>query len=276
MKIIMTILVRNEDDIIRENIEYHLKNGVDYFIITDHHSRDKTLSIIEEYEKRGIAEVRVEPSEEHHQAQWVTSMARRAFEKHGADWVINNDADEFWVPQNGNLKDFFETVAPDVCKLHVDRYDFFYRPFKEAKFYEAMLFRETIRRWTKCCHRGVGDICVEVGNHDAQSETFGKIGGQTIGAKGLKVFHFPVREVERYKTKMIEGTASVLSTPGIPPEMFFHWKRALQFIQNNNFGEYLREFSREGNFLNDCIRNGSVTFDDSLQNFFVICPHNPH
>jgi len=78
MKIVMTILVRNEDDIIRENLEYHHRNGVDFFIITDHHSTDNTLSILKEYEARGIAEVRVETSKEHHQAKWVTEMARMA------------------------------------------------------------------------------------------------------------------------------------------------------------------------------------------------------
>ena len=35
MKIVMTLLVRDEQDIIRENIEFHLSQGIDYFIATD-------------------------------------------------------------------------------------------------------------------------------------------------------------------------------------------------------------------------------------------------
>jgi hypothetical protein len=269
MKLVMTILVRNEDDILRENLEYHLKNGVDYFLITDHHSRDNTLEIINEYVDKGVAEVRVEQSEEHHQASWVTEMARRACVEHKADWVINNDADEFWVTPRGNLKDFLETISSDVYKLHVNRFDFFYRPYKNAKFYEAMLFRETFRRWTKCCHRAVSDINVEVGNHDANSELLGSKSGESAGLDNLLVFHYPIRTIERYKTKMVEGTASVLGTPGIPAEMFFHWKRALQYIQGNNFEEYLREFSRDRHQINEGIQNGSITFDDTLQKFFL-------
>jgi hypothetical protein len=268
MKIVMTLLVRNEDDIIRENLEYHLKNGVDYFLITDHHSRDNTLEIINEYVEKGVAEVRVEQSEEHHQAAWVTDMARRACVEHEADWVINNDADEFWVPPKGNLKDFFEAVDPNVYKLHVSRFDFFYLPYDLAKFYEAMLFRETSRRWTKCCHRAVSDITVEVGNHDANSEILKDNLGLSVGAGNISIFHYPVRTVERYKAKMVEGTASVLGTPGIPAEMFFHWKRALQYIQDNNFEEYLREFSRDRHQINEGIQNGSILFDDTLQKFF--------
>jgi len=34
IKIVMTLLVRNEEDIIRENIEFHLSQGVSFFIAT--------------------------------------------------------------------------------------------------------------------------------------------------------------------------------------------------------------------------------------------------
>jgi len=268
----MTLLVRNEDDIIRDNIEYHFRNGVDYFIITDHHSKDSTLSIIEEYVQQGIAEVRVEQSEEHHQAQWVTDMARRAHEKHGADWVINNDADEFWVPKTGNIKDFFKTINPNVYKLHVPRFDFFYQSIKGVKFYNAMLFREFIKKWTKCCHRGVPDIEVGIGNHDAESKSLQEAQRSSEPTTDMVVFHYPVRTIERYKFKMIEGTTAILNTPGIPAETFFHWKRAFQFIQENRFEEYIKEYSRTMYQINDGIRNYSIIFDDRLQKFFYNSP----
>ena len=35
MKIVMTLLVRDEQDIIRENIEFHLSMGVNFFIAAD-------------------------------------------------------------------------------------------------------------------------------------------------------------------------------------------------------------------------------------------------
>lgn len=268
MKIIMTLLVRNEEDIIRENLEYHLKSGVDFFIITDHHSDDTTYDILLEYEKMGVAQIRREMSLEHHQAQWVTEMARAATQM-GADWVINNDADEFWISDSGNLKSFFETVDPAVCKIHANRYDFFYRPFKNAKFYEAMLFRETRRRWTKCCHRSAEDIIVEVGNHDANAESFAKKDLRTTSYDNLKIFHYPVRTIERYKKKMIEGTTAVLSTPGIPPETFFHWKKALQCINEDKFEEYIALYTRSGDLINSEIFNGNLRFDDTLQKFFL-------
>ena len=57
MKIVMTLLVRDEQDIIRENIEFHLSQGVDFFIVTDNRSVDMTPIYLKEYEKQGAGEI---------------------------------------------------------------------------------------------------------------------------------------------------------------------------------------------------------------------------
>src|SRR5450759_3201654 len=95
MKLVMTLLVRNEVDVIKANLEYHLAQGVDFVIVTDHGSEDGTSESLREYERMGVAKVIRDEEEGHHQSNRVTRMAEIARLGHGADWVIHNDADEF-------------------------------------------------------------------------------------------------------------------------------------------------------------------------------------
>ena len=97
MKIVMTLLVRDEIDIIQAQLDYHLAEGVDHIIVTDNGSVDGTLDILHDYADRGLIELFHEPPSDFSQHRWVTRMARHAASKHGADWVINADADEFFL-----------------------------------------------------------------------------------------------------------------------------------------------------------------------------------
>ncbi len=38
MKLVMTLLLRDEEDIVRENLDFHLAQGVDRVIVTDNGS----------------------------------------------------------------------------------------------------------------------------------------------------------------------------------------------------------------------------------------------
>ena len=53
MKLVMTLLLRDEEDIVRENLDFHLAQGVDRVIVTDNGSEDGTVEILREYEARG-------------------------------------------------------------------------------------------------------------------------------------------------------------------------------------------------------------------------------
>src|SRR6266851_1929716 len=91
MRLVMTLLVRNEEDIIAANLDYHLAMGVDHIIITDNSSIDASPEIVRGYVERGVATLIHEPADDYSQSVWVTRMARLAC-KSGADWVINSDA----------------------------------------------------------------------------------------------------------------------------------------------------------------------------------------
>ena len=92
MNLFMTLLVRDEEDIIAANLSYHLSRGVDHVIVTDNRSVDGTREILEEFARLANHADR-RRGDDFSQYRWVTRMARMAA-RMGADWVINNDADE--------------------------------------------------------------------------------------------------------------------------------------------------------------------------------------
>jgi hypothetical protein len=53
MKIVMTLLLRDEEDIIRENLDFHYNQDVDFIIATDNLSVDGTKGILLEYQQQG-------------------------------------------------------------------------------------------------------------------------------------------------------------------------------------------------------------------------------
>jgi hypothetical protein len=110
MKLVMTLVVRDEADIIDKHLAYHLGAGVDFMIATDHRSQDGTTEILESYARAGVLYLIREEGEFVRQGAWQTQMARLAATEHGADWVINSDADEFWWPRGPSLKEVLDAV----------------------------------------------------------------------------------------------------------------------------------------------------------------------
>jgi hypothetical protein len=99
----MTLLTRDESDIVEQHLAFHFAAGVDHVIVTDHVSTDGTRDVLERHAREGHVTVLREPEGPFRQREWVTRMARLAVAEHGADWVVNSDVDEFWWPRGGTL-----------------------------------------------------------------------------------------------------------------------------------------------------------------------------
>jgi hypothetical protein len=54
VKLALTLLAKNEVDVIDANVSYHLNAGVDFIVATDIGSTDGTLEILERYERLGV------------------------------------------------------------------------------------------------------------------------------------------------------------------------------------------------------------------------------
>lgn len=210
MKIVLTLLVRDEIDIIESTLRYHLDAGIDLIIATDNGSVDGTTEVLKRYEKTGRLAYLYEPPSDFSQHTWVTRMARSAYEVYRADWVINGDADEFFMPTHGSLKTALQDVPKEVGVVAIGRHDFvpFERPYQDAPVVE-MIYRkrETVGlsgrpRSPKVIHRGVEDIVVEQGNHHATSRHFE---APVFPLSTIELFHYPIRSFPQFESKVRNG-----------------------------------------------------------------------
>ena len=136
----MTLLARNEEDILDAHLAFHLNAGVDFVIAIDNGSDDGTTEILESYARDGHVDLTRE-DRDYNQAEWVTQMARRAATEFGADWVINSDADEFYWPRGGTLKDVLAAVPTGYGGVRGMLRNFAPRPFGDDFFAERMTVR---------------------------------------------------------------------------------------------------------------------------------------
>lgn len=207
----MTLVVRDECDVLDAHLRYHLGHGVDFVIATDNLSQDGTSAVLEAYARQGRAHVLREGGEHFEQGVWVTRMARMAATEFGADWVINSDADEFWWPRDGSMREYLSAIpARFGVVLGIWRH-FVPRPESLAPFWERMLVRGRDSRtaspywpsWLKAVHRAHPDVVVPWGNHDAHVPGLATLRGWTP----FEILHFPVRSQAQMARKFSIATA---------------------------------------------------------------------
>jgi glycosyl transferase family 2 len=210
MRLVMTLLVRDEADIVEAQIAFHLHAGVDFVIATDNASRDGTPEILESYVRAGRLHLIREDGEDMRQGEWVTRMARLAATDFGADWVLNSDGDEFWCSHGAPLKAVLAEVPSRFSTVRALMRNFVPRPGAVDFFAERMNVRlvpgeTSAQRYRvhpfhaqdKVLHRGHPEVTVSEGNHDARWESSVDL----RGSWSFEVLHFPMRSAAQCVTK---------------------------------------------------------------------------
>jgi hypothetical protein len=271
MKLVMTLLVRDEQDIIRENIEFHLAQGVDFIIATDNRSVDATAEILKEYETKGLLHYIFEGSDDYNQHAWVTRMARLAFTEYGADWVINNDADEFWWPVEGDLKETFEGLQPDVNILEADRRNFIVVESSDAPFWSRMVYCERVSQNVlgralppKVAHRGSAMVKVSQGNHAVDG-----VGEPRVVRGLIEILHFPVREYRQIENKIVLGGAAYGRNRELPESAGRTWRELYkEYLAEGNLGLYFVEQFHDEQRLKKRLESDEILKDTRLREYF--------
>jgi hypothetical protein len=201
----MTLLVRDEADVVDAHIAFHLRAGVDLVVATDNGSLDGTRDVLESYARDGLVQLIDEAGENMQQGEWVTRMARMAATDFGADWVINSDGDEFWCSHGAPIKQVLASVPKRFDTVRALMRNFVPRPGSEF-FTDRMTVRlvpgeTTAQRFRvhpfhaqdKVVHRAHPQVTISEGNHDARWPSSVDL----RGSWPFEILHFPMRSAEQ-------------------------------------------------------------------------------
>jgi glycosyltransferase involved in cell wall biosynthesis len=240
MKLVMTLLVRDEQDILRENLDFHLGKGVDEIVLMDNLSSDGTAAIAKEYERAGYVHYMFQPQDDYAQGRWVTQMARRASEELHADWVINSDADEFWWPHAGSIKDALASVDANAIAASAERTNFVPRVDNGEPFWRRMDVRHAASvnvlgepLSPKVAHRALPGVVVAQGNHSVYLA--GRVAPSA--AAPITILHFPVRSRAQFLNKIVKGGAAYARNAELDPAIGKTWRDLYQAYLHGKFDE---------------------------------------
>jgi hypothetical protein len=235
MKLVMTMMVRDEADIIGAVLDYHLAQGVDTIIVTDNSSIDGTTEILEQYASDGRIDLRHDPVQRKQQSPVVTQMARDAYTIHGADWVLNADADEFWSCTGSDitLAEAFAQIPKSIASFSVPVTDMTGPPASDGTGLQRLVYQDhrTLESLHKvgllahsthdAAHIGADDVNVVQGNHYV-----------SIGSQGapepefeIGVRHYPWRSWTQFSNKVRNAGTAYESQTILTPSPNHHGMR---------------------------------------------------
>lgn len=215
----MTLLVKNEEELLEQNLIFHKQMGVDGFIVTDNNSTDRTPGILRKYQEKGwIKEIIHEPATNYQQKKWVDRMVWRAKTVFHADWVINADADEFWYTSSGCLKNELACTSSNVLKCSIrnmypeegksfDKWKYVVDTVTDIEKYNLSPYSLFGRQIPKVMHRTKGYIQISMGNHKVTM--FPK----RTGTSDVHIYHYNIRGRSQFLEKMINGGKQLEQNP---------------------------------------------------------------
>ncbi len=233
LKLAMTLTARDVEDVIEANLLYHLAQGVDVLIVTEHASVDRTPEILERYAATGKIQLLRESAKEFDHSSVVTRMARMAASEFDADWVIHNDADEFWWPKIGTLKEVFDAVPTPFGSLRAPRFNMRPHPERNGPFHQTMCVAD-VRSLKeprpgqpkriktvppKIAHRAQMDVVVGEGNHRARGTGLAPVPDWSP----IAIFHYPVRSLAQARRKLTDEFEALGKPPCSEEEIQERW-----------------------------------------------------
>ena len=266
MKLVLTLRARDEADVVDAQIAFHLNAGVDFVVAIDHRSEDGTTEILERYARDGYVHLIREQMEEMREGEWATRMSRLAASEFGADWVISSDADEFWWPRGGSLKEVLASVPARYGIVSALLRQFVPRPDDGTFFADRMVVRVSgsapindptslFRPNLKAIHRGDPNVSLSAGAHTL-------LDSRLVPLRGwypVELLHFPIRSFEQYDRKY-EHLRSAL---GVSRNAYY--EEVHRARQDGRFAELYESLTVGDDALERGLADGSLVVDTRLR-----------
>jgi hypothetical protein len=248
----MTILVKNEVDIIEANIRTHSKLGVDAFVIMDNSSTDGTREILSKLQDEFKITI-IDEKGYYQQKKFMTKLAFLAKKIYRPDWIINNDADEFWIPNSGtSLKEYLNfkgailrvdrfNMVPPLNSL--EREDIFFDSIYEVsnQINYRVAKREDISVLLGQASRKViinphGVIKINSGNHSAEHIAF----WNKRDCNTIKNYHYPIRSYRQFEKRVVTRKEVLEKFPNV--KMGDHYRELVKKYKSGRLEEEYRKF----------------------------------
>ena len=241
----MLMLVRDEADIIQSNFDFHLRMGIQQFVVTDNGSVDGTRDILADLKRRlGKSIVIIDdPEPAHHQTARVNRMIKVAKEEFRVGWIIACDADEFWYPASGN----YETEI-DGRKNILDCYwhNFLPRPnmlWQQFTDVGEMPGYHGRSKKVFCLSRGL--IGMYSGNHESRS-----IPRIPANSDNIRVYHYPLRSYEQFERKVVQGYRAQIKTT-FQQGAAWHWQEYYEAWEKGQLPQVYQDLATRNSISQD-------------------------
>ena len=251
----MNYLIHNEVDLIEANIRYHASLGIDSFVVMDNGSTDGSYEAVEKLAQELAIILLRRPQLDYRQSEWKTEMARLS-SKHGADWSIANDADEFWLPKGGSFAPLLPCFAATCyCKRYnmLPAHEDFCagRPWYEAQYLvrhpvqyaaEDILRQDNLsimlhRIHGKLIVKNLGLVRVHGGNHRA-SHLFNPLWKKDLA--DVDILHYPLRDRKTWLDNL-RRREKLLAGPR--PRMGNHYRRWVRQLKQESLDEEIKRLA---------------------------------
>ena len=285
-RLVMSLVVRDEIALISANICFHAAQGVDAFFVMDNGSTDGTRERLQELKRTFDIEVVDRPDTSFKQGEWATELAYMAREIGKADYIISNDADEFWVSRTGSIKHQCaderpvvsarrsnmlplteEITQPDypfyksVLNVHSPLDDV--KPTTDPHALVPMMLRAMPKK-IMCSLKGLRRI--RLGNHSVEHDA-----GRPIAIPELHIYHFPVRPYDQFAKRIEFAKEQFAHEFTSENQGNFCWHKR-RWVAQMELGLLRREWeslSIDQAEAAELQRRGIICCDEFVRQFFV-------